>query len=113
MIDSYDFGKIVIDGKEYIDDVIIYPTRVDEKWWRRSGHELCLDDIKSVLDERPDVVVVGTGYFGAVKVLQEVKNRLRSEEIELIAQKTSKACETYNNLAREKRRVIATLHLTC
>lgn len=113
MIDSYDFGKIVIKGKKYVEDVIIYPGRVDDGWWRRSGHELCLDDINAALDERPDVLVVGTGYFDAMKVLEEVEDYLRSKGIGLIVQKTSKACETYNSLLGEKRKVIAALHLTC
>jgi hypothetical protein len=30
MIDSYDFGAIVIDGKRYSSDVIIYPDRVKD-----------------------------------------------------------------------------------
>jgi len=28
-IDSYSFGRIVIDGQVYTSDVIIYPDRVD------------------------------------------------------------------------------------
>jgi hypothetical protein len=44
MIESYDFGVLRIDGKEYHSDVIIYPEsspggcRVDGSWWRKQGH---------------------------------------------------------------------------
>ena len=34
-VESCSFGEIVIDGKHYSNDVIIYPTRVDDHWWRR------------------------------------------------------------------------------
>ena len=47
-IDSYQFGEIVISGKEYSSDVIIFPDRVIDNWWRETGHELCLEDITEV-----------------------------------------------------------------
>jgi hypothetical protein len=39
-IDSYKFGRIVIDGQAYSRDVIILPDRVIRDWWRDSGHIL-------------------------------------------------------------------------
>ena len=69
MIDSYRFGSIVIDGKEYQSDVIIFPDRVMDNWWRREGHKLQLADIEDVLDENPDLVIAGTGVSAAAKVL--------------------------------------------
>ncbi|MDW8045350.1 MAG: Mth938-like domain-containing protein [Nitrososphaerota archaeon] len=111
-IDSYEFGKIVIDGKEYRSDVIIYPDRVDSKWWRKVGHELCIDDIKDIINEKPEVLVVGTGYNGYMKVLPETKKFLESRGVELIVEKTTSACEIYNQLSRSKK-VVAALHLTC
>ena len=50
MIDSYIFGKIVIDGQDYDRDVIVYPDYVERNWWRKEGHELCIDDIKSSIE---------------------------------------------------------------
>jgi hypothetical protein len=112
MIEFYDFGKIVIDGKEYSSDVIIYPDRVEASWWRKVGHELCLDDIKDVFTEKPDVLVVGTGYSGLMRVLPEVEEALREKGIELKVERTKRACDVYNELSRS-RKVIAALHLTC
>ena len=112
MIDTYDFGKIVIDGKEYRSDVIIYPDRVDGNWWRREGHKLCLDDLRDVLEARPEILIVGTGYSGLVQVLPEVETRLSQMGIELRASRTARACEQFNRLA-SLRRVVAALHLTC
>lgn len=113
MIDSYKFGRIVVNGREYTRDVIIYPDRVDDTWWRREGHRLSVDDIRDVIEEKADVLVVGTGYFGIMRVPGEVEELLRSRGIELIAQDTKKACETYNRLLGKGRRVVAALHLTC
>ena len=35
MIDAYDFGRIVIDENAFTTDVIIFPDRVMDEWWRR------------------------------------------------------------------------------
>jgi hypothetical protein len=112
MIDSYEFGRIVVDGKTFTSDVIIYPERVKGDWWRKEGHELATDDLEDVLDQKPDVIVVGTGNPGIMKVLSDTEKLIRSRGIELIAQPTKQACQTYNRLSSNKK-VIAMLHLTC
>ena len=68
-IDSYQFGRIVVSGKKYTSDVIIFPDRVTDNWWRKTGHQLCLKDIAEVMTENPEVLVVGTGDSGLMKVL--------------------------------------------
>lgn len=45
MIDSYDFGWIIIKGKKYTRDVIVFPERVRDGWWRKKGHGLCVEDL--------------------------------------------------------------------
>ncbi len=112
IVDSYQFGQIVISGKKYISDVIIFPDRVKDSWWRKTGHQLCLDDIAEVLTENPEVLVVGTGASGLVKVLPEVKQSLEAQGIKLIAEPTSEACNIYNQLCYSQK-VVAALHITC
>jgi hypothetical protein len=60
-IDEYDFGRIVVDGVEQTQDVILLPGRVVPNWWRQDGHSLVLDDLAAVLDEIPERLIVGTG----------------------------------------------------
>lgn len=112
MIDSYDFGQIVIDGKTYTSDVIIYPGKVNSNWWRKEGHELCVNDLEDVLDQKPDMIVVGTGNPGLIKVLPETEKLIKSKGIKLIVQPTKEAYHTYNQLSTSQK-VIALLHLTC
>ena len=112
MIDFYEFGKIIVDGKEYTSDIIIFPDRVRENWWRKVGHELCLEDIEEILDENPEILVVGTGYSGLMKILPEVEKALEEQGISLIAENTKRACEIYNELSKSSE-VVAALHLTC
>jgi len=113
MIRSYEFGRIVIDAEEYTRDVIIYPDRVDATWWRREGHELRPEDIGEVLKASPEVLVVGQGYDGCMRILPETERLLREKGIELRSALTERACKTYNDLANKGKRVIAALHLTC
>lgn len=111
-IDDYSFGKIVIEGKYYTSDVIIYPDRVNSNWWRKEGHELAVQDIEEVLREKPEILIVGTGSPGLMKVSSQTELRLRDEHIELIAKPTREACGIFNRLT-STRRVVACLHLTC
>ena len=112
IIDSYQFGEIVVNGKKYTSDVIIFPDGVRDNWWRKTGHQLCLDDIAEVLTENPEVLVVGTGASGLVKLLPEVRQAVDAKGIELIVEATDNACHTYNQFCRS-RRAVAALHLTC
>jgi hypothetical protein len=40
-IDHYEFGRIVVDGREVTNDLIILPGRVVRNWWRQEGHAWC------------------------------------------------------------------------
>ena len=52
MIESYNFGKIIINSEEYHSDIIIYKNSIDDKWWRRESHNLCIEDIKKIMDSK-------------------------------------------------------------
>lgn len=112
MIESYTFGKITINGRRYSSDVIIFPSHVKDGWWRKEGHRLSLDDLKEVFEAKPEVLVIGTGYTGLMKVPQDFKDYVRSKNIELVIENTRQACKTYNRLS-QSRKVVAAFHLTC
>jgi hypothetical protein len=112
MIESYDFGRIVIDGRQFGSDVVIFPDRIDGNWWRKEGHTLSADDVKEIVEAKPEVLVVGTGYSGLMKIHPQTEQYLQSSGIELIAARTEKACKIYNELFKS-RRVVAAFHLTC
>jgi len=112
VIDSYQFGLISVDGKQYTSDIIVFPDRVEDNWRRRDSHQLCLDDIAEVMAEKPEVLIVGTGASGVMKVLPEVQQAADAQDIKLIVETTDKACHTYNRLSHSHR-AVAALHLTC
>lgn len=111
-IEHYSFGRIVIDGKTYTSDVIIYPGRVDAFWWRKEGHNLQVADLSDIIRAEPDVLIVGTGHSGAMSVSEETIGFVGSRGIEMKVERTAKAVELYNSLGKYNK-VIAALHLTC
>ena len=112
MIESYDFGKIKIDGKIYSYDVIVFADKVKE-WWREDSHWVDIDDIKEILENQPKKIIFGTGYSGLMDVAEETKKILEKSGIEVIIEPTKKACDIFNKFSVEKENVIAALHLTC
>jgi len=112
-IQSYEFGKITIDGKGYNADVIILPEGVRDGWWRKEGHSLHPDDLGEVMAAKPDVLIIGTGCYGRMAVPEETRVFLEASGIAVHAVRTGEAVNEFNHRARESARVAAALHLTC
>jgi hypothetical protein len=112
-ISGYRFGRIDIGGRTYTSDVIITPDRVIDGWWRQQGHALAVADLDEIVAARPDVLMIGTGYFGRMSVLQETRRYLEAQGIHVREARTGKAVHDFNELQQERGRVVAALHLTC
>lgn len=106
---------MVVKGKRYISDLIVFPEKIVSGWWRKEGHKLCVEDLKEVFSHRPlpEVLIVGTGYSGLVKVLPEVEKALKEHGIKLVVQPTGEAYKTFNEFLKVGRLVAGAFHLTC
>ena len=111
-IDSYEFGRIVVDGRAYSQDLILLPDEIQDSWWRQESHLLQIADLSGVLAANPEVLIVGQGQPGKMQVDAALADYLKENRIELLAMPTAQACTTFNALAA-KRKVAAALHLTC
>ena len=111
-IEEYRFGYIIIDGRSYTADVIIHEGGVEPDWWRIQGHSLGPEDITPILDRNPEILVVGTGASGMMMVTEETCRLIRHGGIQLVVERTQRACDTYNRLSPSKK-TVAALHLTC
>lgn len=111
-IDFCTFGKIVVNGTTYTDDLIIYEDHIQDSWRRAKGHFLRIDDIPLVVEKRPEVLVVGTGASGMMEVPRDTKSRLLAMEIEIVAAPTNRAVKYFNRL-KSKKRTIGAFHLSC
>jgi len=112
MINSYSFGTITIDNNKFTKDLVIFPEKINSNWRRKTGHLLTEDDIAEILDYKPEVLIIGTGASGLMKVDDRVKDKLKSLGIEFIIKKTSEAVTEYNRIYKDKK-VVCVLHLTC
>lgn len=111
-IEDFRFGQIIIDGQVYHHDVIIIPDRVLPDWWRVEGHSLSMLDLRQVLICSPKVLIIGIGVYSRMKIPKDTRRQIESAGIQLIAQPTDKACETFNQLRNEES-VVAAFHLSC
>lgn len=110
MIEEYDFGKIVIEGKEYTSDVILSQDGIDS-WWRKTSHNVEPADIEKVVAKKPKLMIIGNGHEGCMKVPEETIDWIKDQGIEVSVELTKDAVNTYNKKAGEG--VIGLLHLTC
>jgi hypothetical protein len=112
-IDSYQFGKIVIDGTAYHSDCIILGGTVHANWRRKQGHSLSARDLQTVIDAKPSILIVGCGISGMMKVPNETRRILLEEEIQLETADTTRAIERFNELSQTGANIAAAFHLTC
>ncbi len=114
MIDNYTTGShMAIAGKKYHQDLKIIRGQVSGNWWRIQGHSLHADDITDILSARPEVLVIGTGYAGQMRIPDSVRSVIENHEIKIIAEKTEAATATFNRLFSEGQDVAGAFHLTC
>jgi hypothetical protein len=111
-IGAYDFGSITIDGETHTHDLIICPDGLRTGWWRKHGHSLCPQDLNAVIGLDPEVLIIGCGAHGMLKIPDETRGWITRRGIELIDLPSREACDRYNELAG-RTKVIAGIHLTC
>ena len=112
VVKDYEFGRIDIDGEVYREDVIIFSDHVQSNWWRQEGHSLVPEDLDTVMDHEPDILIVGCGAHGRMTVPRSTRRDLDQRGIQVQQHKTAEAVEQYNRI-REEWDVVAALHLTC
>jgi len=111
VITNYSFGRMVIGGEVYTADLIIVGEEIFPDWWRKEGHSLCPDDLKVVVERKPEILVIGTGAYGAMDVPYETEKFLEEQGIKVIWKPTAEAVEIFNSLSGRKK--AGAFHLTC
>ena len=99
MITAFSFGRMVIDGVTYNNDVKIIQNTVVPDWWRKRGHSVDVDDVHDILNYHPDILVIGKGDPGFMTTSPDLQKVLEQKSIELIEQQ-SKLCDI-NDLSAE------------
>lgn len=113
MITNYEFGKITISNNDYYEDVIVSWQGKVLIWRREQSHNVSEKDIKKILYLKPDILVVGTGESGMMKVLPETEELVINNDIGLVVQKTPEAISFFNKSIKENKKILGLFHLTC
>jgi len=93
-LDQYEFGTLIADGREIHADVLITPAGVQERWWRREGHVLHLEDLGALLDGSVDRLIVGTGAFGRMRPAAGLQQDLSARGVTLEVLPTAAAAQS-------------------
>ena len=109
------FGSIVIDGVTYAHDVVIDRGKVlkrkktpSKQFREQFGHTPV--SMEEKLPWKCKRLVVGTGQYGSLPVMNEVKLEAHRRHIDLLIMPTEEALEA---LARNPKDTNAVLHVTC
>ena len=113
MIETYGFGNMRIDGKSYTSDLKIIGDKVIANWWRKTGHEVDVGDVEDILSSDIEILVIGKGQPGMMRVSQALKDELRKRGIKLVEKPTVEAYIEFNKYFSEGRKVAGAFHLTC
>ena len=84
MIEHFSFGSIIVDGITYTNDIKIIQEKVIPTWWRKSGHQVNIDDLQDIIDAKPSILVLGKGKPGLMKSTPSLFEFLKKKDIELI-----------------------------
>ncbi|MFZ1538882.1 MAG: Mth938-like domain-containing protein [Chromatiaceae bacterium] len=108
LIEGYEPGRILIDGRFFDSGLILTPRRILPTWGPQVAADLTEAHIDALLDLDPQVILLGTGVrqiFPAMVLMARALTRGIGIEV----MDTGAACRTYNILMAEGRQVVAGL----
>ena len=110
LVRSYQAGQVVVAEQRYRRSLLLSPQRIIPDWRPLNFAELTANDVLTIAELEPEVVLLGTGQrlrFPAAPITRPLVERAVGLEV----MDTAAACRTYNILASEGRRVVAALLL--
>lgn len=114
-IEEFSFGSIRIDGATHEHDVVIDGGKVrkrkkkpSKKFKEEFGHTPLSADEEVPWNCRR--LVIGTGLYGALPVMDDVKREAQRRHVELLVVPTARAIQ---ELRKEIKETNAILHVTC
>ena len=116
-IEDTKFGSITIDGKTYEHDVIVRLSGKVEKRQKKLSketygtlHIISKDEAKFVFEDGCDVLIVGAGQEGNVRLSPEASDYFNKKRCKVLLQPTPEAIRSFNQSHDKK---IGLMHVTC
>jgi len=105
------FDEVDIDGKTYFSDMIV--------WWdgkiefRTKSHEFGINEFLKLAEKKPELIVLGTGMEGHVRIPEEVAQAAEDKKIEIYHDLSPKAAKMFNGFLADKKKAVALIHSSC
>jgi hypothetical protein len=116
-VDSFEFGSIVIDGRRYGHDVLVFPDGAIKRrkggFWKFGSHVIKKVEIDELLKTNPEIVVLGTGTDARLRLASDAELALKEPGINCAVLPSLAASERLNDLWDSGKRVAALIHVTC
>jgi hypothetical protein len=116
-IDGTEFGSITIDGKTYDHDVVIRLSGDVEKRRKKlskeqygTSHIISKAEAKSVFEDGCDLLIIGAGQDGNVRLSPEASAYFEKKGCYVIVQPTPEAIRSFN---RSQEKKVGLMHVTC
>ena len=110
-ITHYSFGKIIVDGKTYENDIAILPSKTVKKWRMKIHHAIQLNDIKDLIDDSTKTLIIGVGADSVCSVTDDIVDFSKSMGVDLLILDTYEAVRAFNKLP--KKGLSACFHINC
>lgn len=116
-IEKFSFGSIVIEGKKYRRDVLIFADGTVKR--RRGGflmfgsHKIKKKEIEELIQGQPETIIVGTGTDSAANIAPNVESWAEGNNLNLLVQPSYNAVAKLNELTGQNKQVAALIHITC
>jgi hypothetical protein len=108
--------RVMGEGQRF-KDCKIWPGGAREWRWEETGthHNPGIQpaDIEEILEQEVEVIVLGSGQLGRLNVSPESQTLLRDRGIPYHIEKTQRAVQLFNELARQGKNVGGLFHSTC
>lgn len=108
----------MIDNKKY-GQVLIIGDKVTERKYEKlkelfgTSHKIGSWEIDQLLENSPEIIMVGTGQDGQLEISENLLNKAKEKNIEIIAAITPETIKIYNEKVKVGKIVNALIHTTC
>ena len=113
--EHFEFGVINIDGVEYEHDLVVdrgeihrRKKKASKKFRETFGHTPL--SVEEDIPWRCTRLVIGTGAYGRLPVMDDVRREARDRRVELVVLPTAEAIKV---LQKHPKKTNAVLHVTC
>ena len=114
---STGFGWVKYKDNIYEHDILILADgtmrpRNEQELKRKFGtmHAVDVEEIKFLAQENPEIIVIGTGQSGEVRLTQGARDYIKKTGLRVMEGLSPKACKYFDSLEGKK---AALIHVTC